>query len=59
MNETKRLLTKPEAADYLRLSVRTLEKYIKEGYIKPIRVGKKYRFPDDVVSTIQNKTVAA
>jgi excisionase family DNA binding protein len=55
-NETKemKLLTKREAAAILRVSVRTLEKYIKAGDIKPIRIGSTVRFPADILSTVQN-----
>jgi len=55
-NETKemKLLTKREAAAILRVSVRTLENYIKAGVIKPIRIGSTVRFPADILSTVQN-----
>ena len=55
-NETKemKLLTKREAAAILRVSVRTLENYIKAGVIKPIRIGPTVRFPADILSTVQD-----
>ena len=54
-NETKemKLLTKREAAAILRVSVRTLENYIKAGVIKPIRIGSTVRFPADILTAIQ------
>jgi len=54
-NESKemKLLTKREAAAILRVSVRTLEKYIKAGDIKPIRIGSTVRFPADILTAIQ------
>ena len=53
--ETKemKLLTKKEAAAILRVSVRTLDNYIKAGVIKPIRIGNTVRFPADILSAVQ------
>ncbi len=37
----KRLLTIPEACEYLRISRATLYRHIKEGRIKPVKIGKR------------------
>ena len=39
------LLTKPDAAKVLSVSIRTLEKLIKERRLKPVRFGTAVRIP--------------
>lgn len=41
MSPAPTLLTTREAADYLRCSVTTLRKYVREGRVKPERLGPK------------------
>lgn len=52
-NAPEGLLTKKEAAEYLRITTRTLDNYIKAGTIKPIIIGTLKRFPKDVLSTVK------
>ncbi|SMO61070.1 transcriptional regulator, AlpA family [Balnearium lithotrophicum] len=40
----KKLLTVKEACEYLSISKATLYKLIKEGKIKPVKIGKSTRF---------------
>ncbi len=44
------LYTKKEAAEMLRISVRTLERLLSTGEIRAIKVGKQVRISDDQVS---------
>lgn len=37
------LLTKPEAAERLRVSVRTIDRYIHDGYVPVVRLGRTVR----------------
>ena len=39
-----RLMTKKEAAEFLQVSTRTLDRYCKAGTIKPITIGTMKRF---------------
>lgn len=42
-NKTKAFLTVQEVADFLRLSVLTIYKYIKEGELEAVEFGGHYR----------------
>lgn len=50
MENIERLLTREQAAAYLQISTKTLDRYIKNGNLKPIRVGHLIRFPENVLS---------
>lgn len=52
MENAMRLYTKEQTAVYLQISTRTLDRYIKEGLIIPIRIGSQVRFPENVLSAI-------
>ena len=54
-NHVKKLLTRKEAAGFLRISTATLDRYIKTGDIVPIKIGRRYRFPEDVLSVVTKK----
>lgn len=49
---TETLLTKKELAAKLKISVRTLERLIKDGKINPIRIGHLVRFHPNVLESI-------
>lgn len=46
----KELYTIEEVADFLRVSTRTIRRYIKEGKLKGFKVGQAWRFPDEEVA---------
>lgn len=46
----KELYTINELADFLRVSTRTIRRYIKEGKITGFKVGQAWRFSDDEVA---------
>ncbi len=39
------MLTKGEAAEYLRCSGATVQRFTREGLLKPYRIGQKPRYP--------------
>ena len=46
----RNLMTKCEVADVLRVSTRTVHRYVKMGWLKPIRISEQVvRFPEDDV----------
>lgn len=44
MSQNEVLLTKPEAAAVLRVSIKTLERWAAAGMVTPIRFGRTVRF---------------
>jgi excisionase family DNA binding protein len=44
------LLTKAEVADWLRISVRTLDRLVAQGAIAPLIIGGQIRFCPDEIS---------
>jgi excisionase family DNA binding protein len=44
------LLTKPEVADWLRVSVRTLDRLVAQGAITPMTIRGQFRFSPDEIS---------
>lgn len=44
------LLTKAEVADWLRVSVRTLDRLVAQGAITPLMIGGQIRFCPDEIS---------
>jgi len=50
------LLSKNEAAKLLRVSLPTFTKMIKEGRVRPYRIGKRFKFKkDQILSSINSK----
>lgn len=45
MAET-RLLTLPEMADRLRVSVRTVQREVRLGHLRPVRIGRRTLFTE-------------
>ena len=39
------VLTKKEAADYLRCSIATIQRYTRDGLLSPYRIGQRPRYP--------------
>ena len=39
------LMTSHEVADYLKVDLRTVYRYIKQGQIPKVKVGGRWRFP--------------
>lgn len=44
VRDTTHLLTKDEVADRLRQSPRSIERYVKDGKLKAVKVGRSIRF---------------
>lgn len=54
VNPPSKLLTIPEAADYMSVSSRTVERWIRSGEIPRIKIGKVVRIdPRDLEKTIE------
>lgn len=52
----KRLLTPKDVAELLQISVRTLERWVAEGKLPAIRLGRLIRFdPDDIRKFIDER----
>lgn len=50
------LLTKKEVADFLRVSVKTVERMVADGELKAIRIRGQVRFdPEDIRALIASK----
>ena len=47
----KEIMTPPEAAEYLNLSVRTIYRLVKNGKLPGHKVGRSWRFKKDVLDT--------
>jgi len=45
----KEIMTPPEAAEYLTLSVRTIYRLVKNGKLPGHKVGRSWRFKKDVL----------
>ena len=45
----KEIMTPPEAAEYLTLSVRTIYRLVKNGKLPGHKVGRSWRFEKDVL----------
>lgn len=50
----QKLMTVEELADHLQLSVRTIYRLLKEGYIPGIKVGARWRFNQEVIDKWSN-----
>lgn len=50
-----KLYTIDEVADFLRVSTRTVRRYIKEGKISGFKVGRGWRFSDTEISRFINE----
>ncbi len=48
----ERLLTPEEVAERLRLSVITVKKWLREGKLKGVKVGKLWRVPEEEVEKV-------
>jgi excisionase family DNA binding protein len=46
------ILTTKELADYLKLTVVTIYKYVKAGKIPGYRIGKRWRFDKDQIDNL-------
>lgn len=54
------LLTRPEAAEYLGLSPRTISRYIKRNRISHVRIGRRVLFhPYHLEDFVKSQTVQA
>ena len=53
--ENVRYLSKEQVAALFEVSVSTINRYIKEGLLSPIKVGKFVRFQEDIVLTVKDK----
>lgn len=47
MARPKKLLTPEEVAEYLRIPVRTLRYWLREGRLKGVKVGTQWRIPEE------------
>lgn len=52
IEKTKALYTMQEACDILRISYPSLLKYVRQGKIKAIRTGNKYKIPAEELQKI-------
>ena len=52
---TAQLLTKEEAAVYLQISFSNLDRLIRQGILKPIKVGRSVRFTRQALENPGNK----
>jgi excisionase family DNA binding protein len=43
------LMTKKEAAQFLRITVRTLENWVREGHVSQLKISRTVRFRRDVL----------
>lgn len=56
MTETENTnLTPAEVAKELRISVRTVQRYIKSGYLEGLQVGKKYIIPAEALQRFKTQ----
>jgi excisionase family DNA binding protein len=53
----EKLLTTEEVAEWLNVSVRTVEDWIFDGRLKPIKVGRLNRFPQSRVQAFIQEAV--
>ena len=51
----KQLYTIEEVADFLRVSIRTVRRYLKDGTIRGFKVGQNWRISDEEVSRYINE----
>ena len=51
----ERLLTPAEVAEYLRISRRTVVRWVREGRLRAIRVGRQWRIPAEEVQRVVQK----
>jgi excisionase family DNA binding protein len=60
MSHPATLLTAPEVAGMLRITVRTLQRLDADGALVPIRVGRAVRYrPEDVAAYIERAKATA
>lgn len=51
-------LSRKETAKLLKISLPTLDKYLKEGYLKSYRIGNKIRLKEDEVETAMEEVMS-
>ena len=51
----ERLLTPAEVAEYLRISRRTVVRWVREGRLRAVRVGRQWRIPAEEVQRVVQK----
>jgi excisionase family DNA binding protein len=59
LQNTPDLLTKAELADYLQVSVKTLERWEKDGLLHPIRLSRSVRYRRDDVEALIARQASA
>lgn len=56
MESSDKMLTRKDLAFLLGVSLPTLDRFIKSQNIIPIKIGRQYRFPKNVLSTVTTTT---
>ncbi len=55
MSEKLELLTPKEVAEILRVSPRTVQRWVKEGKLRAVRVGRLWRIPSTALTELLAK----
>lgn len=55
--QTTPLLTKEAAAVFLQISTPSLDRWVKEGKITPIKIGRTVRFSRESLINLSNRTI--